>query len=183
LNEEQLIAAIKRNQALFGQVYDVHYNAIFNYCFRRTGDFDTSKDITSETFLKAFLNISKFKWRGISILSWLYRIATNEISLHYRAKKYRPACLSELGMDATLESNATHLQHEKSESEKELESHQQFIQVQKSILELPIIYQEVISLKYFEKMRIKEISDILDKPEGIVKSLLSRGIQQLKLKN
>lgn len=166
---------------MFGKVYDLHYGTLFNYCYKRTQDFDSSKDITSETFLKAFLSINKFEYRGISLLSWLYKIAINEINLHYRSKKYRPKLLSELGSDVALQSNPmAELQDEKAAAEAELAQHKQFVSVQHALRALPLKYQEVVSLKYFEKLKIREISDILDKPEGTIKSLLSRGIQLLK---
>jgi len=182
LSEEKLIKEIKENPQLFGQVYDQHYNTIFNYCFKRTKDFDTAKDITSETFLKAFLKINKFNWRGISLRSWLYKIATNEINLHYRSKKYRPAVLSEIGWENFPESTADQaaLREERTAAEKELEQHAQFMKVQKALDKLPLKYQEVISLKYFEQLKIKEISSILNKPEGTIKSLLSRGLNLLR---
>jgi len=94
LSEEQLIKEIKNNLVLFEKIYNQHYTTIFNYCYRRIGDFDASKDITSETFLKAYLNIHKFMWKGIPIISWLYRITTNEINLYYRSKKYKPKLLN-----------------------------------------------------------------------------------------
>lgn len=65
-------------------------------------------------------------------------------------------------------------------AELELERHAQFIKVQKAVRKLPLKYQEVISLKYFEKLKIKEIATIVNKPEGTVKSLLSRGIGLLR---
>jgi RNA polymerase sigma-70 factor, ECF subfamily len=46
---------------------------------------------------------------------------------------------------------------------------------------LNVKYQEVISLRYFEKKAILEIAEILDKKEGTVKSLLSRGLEKLKI--
>jgi RNA polymerase sigma-70 factor (ECF subfamily) len=54
--------------------------------------------------------------------------------------------------------------------------------VNKHLKELNIKYQEVISLRYFEQRSVKEIAVILDKKEGTVKSLLSRGITKLKEK-
>jgi RNA polymerase sigma-70 factor (ECF subfamily) len=45
---------------------------------------------------------------------------------------------------------------------------------------LPPKYQEVIALKYFEDKELKEIAEILSKPEGTVKSLLHRGIEKLR---
>jgi RNA polymerase sigma-70 factor (ECF subfamily) len=48
------------------------------------------------------------------------------------------------------------------------------------ISQLLIRYQEVITLKFFEKKKLKEISEILGKKEGTIKSLLHRGLEKLK---
>lgn len=178
MNDKDLIEAIKKDPKQFGAIYDAHYSTIFNYCFKRTQDFNTSKDIVSETFLKAFLNIGRFKWKGISIKSWLYKIATNEVNLHYRSKTYHPRLLNDIG--AKLSATTKSMEDEKIMAEKELEKHEQFLKVQKVLYQLPVKYQDVISLKYFEKLKIKEISAILGKPEGTVKSILSRGLNMLK---
>ena len=55
-----------------------------------------------------------------------------------------------------------------------------FKNVLKQLKLLLPVYQKVIALKYFEEMNIKEISEILGKKEGTVKSLLSRGTDQLR---
>ena len=180
MTEEQLIQEIKKNPGLFGQVYDEHYGTIFNYCYRRTNDFNSSKDITSETFLKAFINIKKFKWRGVSLIHWLYRIAINEINLHYRSKKYRPSYLSQIDSSTPSVSIEKALLNEQKVAEWEFNKHEQFMVIQRLLKTLPLKYQEVISLKYFEKMKISEISSLLNKPEGTIKSLLSRGIALMK---
>ena len=178
--DKRLLDEIRKNPARFSEVYDKYYQRIFNYVFKRTRSFDVAKDITSETFLKAFLNISKFTWRGIALRSWLYQIATNEISLHYRNKKYRPGLLTDLGYPVLPEANQADLLEEKELAEQEMDRHNDFIKVREAVASLPSKYQEVISLKYFEKLKIKEISQILNKPEGTVKSLLSRGLQRLR---
>ncbi|MCZ6521331.1 MAG: RNA polymerase sigma factor, partial [Bacteroidetes bacterium] len=173
---------IRINPDKFEKIYNQHYQTIFNYCYRRTGDFDTSKDITSEIFLKAYLNIHKFKWKDIPILSWLYRIATNEINLFYRSQKYSPTFISEIYSNYSITVSLEDLVEEKSNAEAKLHKDKQFVQVQDAIKELPLKYQEVISLKYFEQLKIKEIGTILNKKEGTIKSLLSRGISKLKEK-
>lgn len=180
MSDEQLIKDIKADPSRFGQIYDEHYQKIFNYCLKRTKDFDASRDIVSETFLKAFLNISKFTWKGVPIQSWLYRIATNEINLHFRSKRYRPKLLSEIDGAQVKASNTPDLIREREAAEQEIARHKEFIKVQKEILKLPVKYQEVIALKYFEKLKVKEIGLILNKPEGTIKSLLSRGVKLLK---
>ncbi len=180
LSEEKLIKEIQINPNRFEIIYNQHYKTIFNYSYRRTGDFDASKDITSETFLKAYLKIHKFKWKGIPILSWLYRIATNEINLFYRSQKYNPKFISEINANYSPALIGNDLEQEMINAEAELQKHKQFIKLQKVIKKLPIKYQEVISLKYFEQLKIKEIGSILNKKEGTIKSLLSRGISKLR---
>lgn len=179
MGEERLLKEIRQDPRQFEKVYDQHYNTIFNYTYRRTGDFDTAKDITSEVFLKAYLNINSFRWKGIAIISWLYRIACNEVNLFYRSKKYRPSYLREV-ISTSIVQVTVNMDIEKEQADEELQKHQQFIRVQKAIKNLPMKCQEVITLKHFERLKIKEISAILDKKEGTVKSLISRGIARLK---
>lgn len=182
MSEEQLIKEIKNNPLLFEKIYNQHYTTIFNYCYRRTGDFDASKDISSETFLKAYLNIHKFIWKGIPIISWLYRITSNEINLYYRSKKYSPKLINGIYSESLISTNIEKLEEEKSKAELEMEKHKLFMKVQDALRKIPFKYQEVIILKYYERLKIKEISSILNKKEGTVKSLLSRGISMLREK-
>lgn len=181
--EKQLVAAVKQDPQLFEVLYEQHYRTIFNYVLRRTGQFDASRDITSEVFLKALLKISKFKHKGISIAHWFYRIATNEVNLYYRSRKYRPQLLSDgHGIDLNEVADPASLTHEKEAAERRLADHEKFLKVLTVLRELPVKYQEVIALRYFEQMNIKQICEILQKKEGTVKSLLSRGLKQLKTK-
>jgi len=183
LNEEQLLKDIKNDPHKFGEVYEAFHNKIFGYVYRRTTDYEAAIDITAETFLKAYVNISKFKWNNISLLYWLYRIATNELNKYFNSHKYKPLSLNriqeEYGIDITDHSNA---ETESIKIQDELERHQQFMMINGAIRMLDIKYQEVISLRFFEHKSIKEIAIILTKKEGTIKSLLSRGIEKLKEK-
>jgi RNA polymerase sigma-70 factor (ECF subfamily) len=64
--------------------------------------------------------------------------------------------------------------------ERELKAFNDFNQVRANLVKLDIKYQEVIALRYFEQKTNAEISAILDKNEGTVKSLLSRGLEKLR---
>lgn len=181
MNEELLLNKIEEDPQKFGEIYEAFYKKIFGYAFRRTLNYDAAKDIAAETFLKAFTNIGKFKWRNISILFWLYRIATNELNKYSNSRKYMPESLNriqeEYGVDITDYSNA---ETERILLEEDLEKHKEFLRINDLIKKLDLKYQEVISLRYFEQKSIKEIAIILEKKEGTVKSLLSRGIDKLK---
>lgn len=181
MNEEKLLKEIENDPQKFGEIYEAFYKKIFVYVFRRIGSYDAAKDIAAETFLKAYTGIGKFKWRNISILYWLYRIATNELNKYFNSRKYMPESLNriheEYGFDITDYSNA---ETERILLEEDFEKHRDFRRINDLIKKLDIKYQDVISLRFFEKKSIKEIAVILDKKEGTVKSLLSRGIDKLK---
>jgi RNA polymerase sigma-70 factor (ECF subfamily) len=66
------------------------------------------------------------------------------------------------------------------EAETELEKYEDFLTLHKNIARLPIKYQEVIVLRFFENKQLKEIGEILGKQDGTVKSLLHRGLKKLK---
>lgn len=181
MSESELLAKIKDNPAFFSELFDLYYKPIFGYIFRRIGDFDDTADIASETFLKAFTQITKFIYRGISIKIWLYRIATNEVNLHYRQQR-KHTTLFEKGTLEHIDQFKESLLEDKKELETELLLHNQFLSVLQHLKTLPVKYQEVIALRYFEGKDNKEIAQILDIKEGTLKSLLSRGVEKLKIK-
>ena len=179
--EEHLIEECCTDRAAFGQVFDYWYKPIFGYILRRTADYDLSKDIAAETFLKAFLKIGSFRYRGISLSAWLYCIATNELNQYYRNSKYKPQSLQQLLENPQMEK----LLHqpcddEREIMERELQAFADFNEIRANLLKLDIKYQEVIALRYFEQKTNSEISAILNKNEGTVKSLLSRGLEKLR---
>ena len=179
--EKQIIKQAQKDPQAFGVIFETYYEPIFGYILKRVGNVHAAQDVASETFFKALDRLWQFKWKGVSISSWLYRIATNEINQHFRKnKKVRysiEALLEESGIELRDERD---LMEEILEQEKEMENAQAWRQARKLIHDLPEKYQEVLSLRFFEDKKIREIAEILGKREGTVKSLLSRGIARLR---
>jgi RNA polymerase sigma-70 factor, ECF subfamily len=181
MTESELLNRIKSNPGDFGDLFRLYYKSIFGYILRRTGNFDEAADITADAFFKAFKHINSFSYKGISIKVWLYRIATNELNLYLRHKKKHNSIFERIGIEDNNTFN-DYLQEDRKDFEKELQKHDQFLIVVKELKTLPIKYQEVISLKYFEGKENKEIAEILLIKEGTLKSLLSRGLEKLREK-
>ena len=177
--EKEILRRIKKDPQAFALLYDRYYAPIFSYVFRRLGDYDLSKDITAETFLKAYCNVGSFVWRGVPFSAWLYRITSNEINLYLRKKKYNPTYLNDSGLQHFLQYEEG-IETEKAALEKAMQEHQEFLAVQQQLSRLNEKYGEVIALRFFEEKSIKEIAVILGKNEGTVKSLLSRGLEKLR---
>lgn len=181
--DKDLVERARSDPSAFGVLFDEYHPKILSYCLKRTASPSAAQDIAAEVFCKALKNLWRFRWRGVPFSAWLYRIATNEINQYYRShKKYRTASLDELVEESGFEPpDPQTLLLELEEAERNIERQQQFLSIQKKMAELPLRYQEVIALRFFEDKKIVEIAMILGKKEGTVKSLLSRGMEQLRM--
>lgn len=179
--EWQKILQAQTDPGAFGEIFDIYYGKIYNYCLRRAGNGQVAEDLTSEIFFKALNNLKKIRWQKVPFSAWLFKIAHNEVISYYRKGVNRTVSLEDLqgsagfditdGHDASEQTLTKELQNERFEM---------FKAVKNCLRNLPEHYREALSLKYFEKLSIAEISVILDKPEGTVKSLLSRGVDLLQ---
>lgn len=180
-SEKQLISLAKTRPEVFGQLYDAHYPRIFGYIYRITGDYTLAGDICGETFLKAFVRIGSFRWKGISISAWFFRIAINELNQYFRKKRYQPVMLSDLpAFEAVAWDNRYGLDRESNQTTADMDRAEEFRLVRQLVLGLPDKYRQVIALRFFEELQVREIAEILGKKEGTIKSLISRGLDKLK---
>ena len=178
--EKELIKRAQKEPEAFAKLYDKYYLQIFGYILKRVANLEIAQDITSETFFKALKNLWKFRWKNIPFSAWLYRIANNEIANYFRKNKKHSISLDKLKEKGFEPISLHNPEAEVLKAQEELKKHQDFLKIQEKISQLPIKYQEVITLRFFEKKKIKEISEILGKKEGTIKSLLHRGLEKLK---
>lgn len=179
--EKQLVEEARKDAEKFGQLFDYYYQQIFDYVLRRVGDVALAQDITSNVFYKAYKKLWQFKWRGLPFVAWLYRIAGNEVKSHYRKSSSNFISLNELKEETGYEvAGKEDLEQELLNAELELEKHFDFLRIKREIEQLDTKYQEVIHLKFFEKLKINEMSRVLNKKPGTIKSLVSRGLSKLR---
>jgi RNA polymerase sigma-70 factor (ECF subfamily) len=177
--EKALVERAKNDARAFGELYDEYYPKIFGYVLKRTANIDVAQDVTSEVFFKALKSIGKFRWRGVPFSSWLYRIATNEIANNFKGDKRRQILMEEVSDSTNLSSPSPDV--EIARAQEELQEHDEFLALHEAIAKLPLKYQEVITLRFFEKKQLNEIGEILGKKEGTIKSLLHRGLERLRI--
>ena len=181
MEEKILVEKAKTDSLAFGELYDHYYVKISNYILRRVGSIPISQDITSEVFFKAMKSLPKFEWREISFSSWLYKIATNETYTYFRRKSNKHLSLDVLFEKHNFEiEDTTNIEEEYVEAEEFKKRHRDFIDIQQHLRLLPLKYQEVLILRFFEKKKLTEISQISGKNLNTVKTLLSRGLESLR---
>lgn len=176
--DAELIERAKSDADAFGKLYEKHYSKILNYIYRRTLNVSTAEELTSNTFFKALRALPKYRRKG-SFSAWLYRIATNEIKMHWRSESKRESKLINPVMQEEIE--RIYFAAPEAEAKEEIaEKMKKFCELNKILKELPEKYETVLHLRYFEKLQINEIAGILGKRIGTVKSLIHRGLKRLR---
>jgi RNA polymerase sigma-70 factor (ECF subfamily) len=168
-DERELIGRAKEyDPVAFAQIYERHYQSIYNYVYYRVGDSPLAEDLTADVFVKALESIESFTFRGVPISSWLYRIANNLIIDYFRLHPQPPALPLEEVLIAAGEGPGEVV-------EKDL-THQQLAQALKCLTDEQ---REVIILKFVERLSNPQVAEILGKTEGAIKALQHRALGKL----
>ncbi|PBQ34653.1 heat-shock protein [Sphingobacteriaceae bacterium] len=171
--EQVLIAAAKKNSSRFAGLYKKYYEQIFLFILKRVESEDTAADVTSQVFLKALTNLSKYKDMGFPFSSWLFRIARNEIYDMYRDKKIDlVVSIEKKGVGEMIAEMGT-------------EDKEDHSKLYLALGHLDESEMELIELRFFEKRHFKEIGEILEITENNAKVRTYRVLDKLKklLKN
>jgi len=121
---------------------------------------EDANDVTQNTFIKVWKNLDKFKGDS-KIYTWIYTIATNE-SLSFLKKKKRNYFES---LDTVSYRLSDNLSAENYFDGDEIER-----KLQKALLTLPTKQRIAFNMKYFDKMKYDEISEVLGTSVGALKA-------------
>jgi RNA polymerase sigma-70 factor (ECF subfamily) len=174
--QKEIIEDFKQNPEAFEKIYNFYYERILKYLIKRTASAEAAYDLTADTFIKAFESFHKFKWTGVSIKVWLYRIAINALKNH--RKKPKSTVLTE-EMEG-MEILATNAKEELEELDKAMHGDEDLIKLSDAVATLNPKYQNVVSLHYFEGMSHREIAHTIKRSESAVKSMMHRALTNLR---
>ncbi len=176
--ERDLVLKAKKDPEAFGVLFDFYYPIIYKFVFKRVGNIDLAQDITSEIFFQVLKNLWRFRFKGIPFKSWLFKIALVQIAKYYKMKsKYLELTLENIPQVQARESSSADYEI-KIQEQVDLDN-QVFEIVHKAMLNLSENQYAVVSLRFFEKKKIREIAKILSMNENTVKSHLRRGLLRL----
>lgn len=184
--EAQFIERLKRGDAAaFEILVNERSGEIYGLLYRLTESSEEARDLTQETFLRAFQSISHF--RGDSDLrTWIYRIAINQARNRWRwwRRRRRDATVS---IDAPAANGQTSLLGTlKSDNDRNPEqdalAHERERALRRALGSLKRVYREAVLLRDIEGFAYEEIAVALDISVGTVKSRLARGRMELRRK-
>jgi RNA polymerase sigma-70 factor (ECF subfamily) len=182
--EARFIERLKQGEAeAFEILVKERSGEIYGLLFRLTENPEEARDLTQETFLRAFQSISHF--RGESDLrTWIYRIAINQARNRWRwwRRRHRESTVSlDSTDDPKRQALAATLRADRS-SNPELDTlaRERERVLKTALVGLRRIYREAVVLRDIEGFAYEEIAVALDINVGTVKSRLARGRQELR---
>lgn len=167
----QLVAWAKDDRAAFGELYSRYVARIYNYVYYRTGNHQDAEDLTSRVFFRALVHIGRYTDRGVPFSAWLYRIAHNQVANWHRDRSRKRVVPLDDFMASSKAADAPEAVTESSDEEARL---------LQSIRELPPDRQQLLVLKFVERLSNAEIGAIMNRTEGAVKSLYHRTLLALR---
>jgi len=171
-DQDILIKRARSDRAAFAQLYRIYCERVFRYCCRRLFNRHAAEDVTSTVFFRVMRTIRTFEGNSDGFRNWLYRIATNAVNDHLKTAKKR----AEAVRNAAQEYGRRHAFA--TESDEELQKKN--LAVKQAILGLKPKYQTVITLRFFEKMKLVEIAEILGQNPATIRTQLARALNRLR---
>ncbi|MCP4164856.1 MAG: sigma-70 family RNA polymerase sigma factor [Chloroflexi bacterium] len=170
-SESTLIENAKTDPEAFGELYERHVDKIYNYIYYRVSNRDDAEDLAARTFFQALDKIGSYEHRGAPFSAWLYRIAHNLVANWHRQQSRRKSVpLEDLTLVSTRTPNPGNVA-EKRETQEELLD---------AIRRLADDRQQLLILKYVERLPNAEIGRLMGRTESSIKSLYHRTLLSLR---
>ena len=166
---EQLKSETHKNEA-FKALLTLYKERLYWHIRNIVKSHDDADDVLQNTFIKIFKNINNFKGDS-KLFSWMYRIATNEsiTFINKKAKRLQVSneevqnlAINNLASDVYFEGNAIQLK------------------LQQAIATLPEKQRLVFNMKYFEDLKYKDMSEILETSEGALKASYHIAVKKIE---
>jgi RNA polymerase sigma-70 factor (ECF subfamily) len=171
IDENALIEQAKTDKDAFGQLYERYVDRIYSYVYYRTGNSADAEDLTARIFMRAMKHIPNYRDQGLPFSAWLYRIAHNLVANWHRDNSRRT-------LIALDDVSQWHLASEGPEFATQMLEDKETLLI--AIRRLPADRQELLSLKFVDRLSNAEIGAIMGRSEGAVKSLYHRTLLSLR---
>ena len=151
----------------FLQLMDTYKKPVYWHIRRLVVSHEDAEDILQETFIKVFRFAGSFKGES-RIFTWLYRIATNECTRHFRRnKKWRNGSIDMLHTGELSETDADN-------------SDEILLKFQKAIMQLPEKQRIVFNLRYYDDLDYEDIGQILNSSVNSLKTNYHYASEKIK---
>ena len=156
----------------FGTIFERHARTVYNYCFRRTGNWSQAEELTAIVFLEAWRRRGQVVLERDEAIPWLLGVATNVLRNLRRSQRRHRAALERLPREHSADFAV--------DVDERLDDERQMRATLRALRNLPRADQEVLALCVWEELTYEQAAFALGIPVGTVRSRLSRGRDQLR---
>jgi RNA polymerase sigma-70 factor (ECF subfamily) len=176
LDQPLVSRCLDGDEAAWEELVRQHTRQVYGLCFRFTNSAQEAQDLTQDVFLRVFKTIKSFRSAEGSFHTWLARVTRNLLIDHYRRTRQERVTdsieeqlpmLQETGVAAAARPDQALAGREASEI------------LQATLQKLSPDLREAVILRDLQEMEYREIAEVLDIPEGTVKSRINRGRAEL----
>lgn len=162
---------------------DGNAQLVFNLALRLTGNRADAEDLAQDALIRAVRALKGF--RGDSQVStWVYRITVNTWKNRVRSEKrrhfWKTVTLGFIGGKDDDEDEFRDVKADEPALDHELEKQERSSQVQQALMQLEENDRAIVVLREIQEKSYEEIGQMLDLPQGTVKSRLFRARAKLK---
>ncbi|MFA5942420.1 MAG: sigma-70 family RNA polymerase sigma factor [Candidatus Paceibacterota bacterium] len=175
-SDEEVVCRALLDKEAFAVLISRYEAKLLRYLERLgVGVREDREDVLQNVFVKAYKNLNGFDVT-LSFSSWVYRIAHNEAMSFFRARRARPQVILTEASAILL----TELKDDGADTSLVAEARISREELARAFKKLPQVYQDVLTLRFFEDRSYTEMSDILEMPVGTISTLLHRAKRALR---
>ncbi|MGH7970885.1 MAG: RNA polymerase sigma factor, partial [Limisphaerales bacterium] len=151
---------------------------IWRLCARMTGDAHRAEDLKQETFVRLFEKRRSYQNTG-RFSTYLWRIALNLCYDELRRRERRRRFIRENPQDSEADFETEQSATEAPAPDAQAAQCEEGELVRRALLDLPEIYRTVLVLRHYEGLKLAQIAEVLEIPEGTVNSRMAEGLARL----
>ncbi len=168
VSDEELARQLQLgNDVAFETLVHRYHGPIFGYIYRQLPESSEVEDLVQKTFIQVYTRIALYEFPR-PFKPWLYRIPLNLCRDYWKSRDRKLL---------TLHQNLSSEQQRADSIFSRMQTRNDLVVALHS---LESSYREVLVLRFFQDLKIREIADVLEIPEGTVKWRLFQALKQMK---
>jgi RNA polymerase sigma-70 factor, ECF subfamily len=161
----------------FEKIYNLMMPKIYRFYYLKTFSRELSEDLTSEVFIKVYLNLNKTDLNKKSFMAWIYKITNNLLIDHFRKNKDR-------GLQVELEEDSIKMVDEDILMKNSILLRKELgfanISLINALNKLTGLQRDIVLLKFLEDMDYDTIASIFGKRVSTIRGIIFRALTKLR---
>jgi len=173
-DEELMVAYAAGDAAAFETLYSRHRGPLFRFMLHQVREHGTAEELYQDVWQRVITARERYRPEA-RFSTWLFQIAHNRLTDHWRAQQHRPPAPTDAVERAEREADPQ-------TPERQLSAFEERRRLQLALQELPADQREVVLLRLEQELSLEQIGEITGVGRETVKSRLRYALDKLRLR-